>query len=123
MEKIVNLSGGIPIFLAFLYLTIYNFIDTEIYIDCYHIAKELDNFLICFSTVCFLLGGYKKWNAESLRCFSIVIMLNILTELSTIFGIANYYKYYLIVLYFFCFSFVLTFTMKINESEQDTGLY
>lgn len=108
MKEIIRKSESIPIFLAFLYLTVFNFIDTDFYCINHYIFEKVDNFLSFVCIMAFLSGGYKYWKLEGLRCFSVVITLNLLTEFAEILGLVNYYEYYLAVLYLFVLSFLIT---------------
>jgi len=108
MEILARKLQTIPILLVFMYISVYNFIETDFYADYYETLKNIDNTLVLISLLAFLYKGYERWNLESLRCFSAVIVLNILSEFSHMLGERDYYRCYLLILYIFIASFILT---------------
>jgi len=66
--------------------------------------------MVFFAIIGFILGGYKKWKLEVIRCFSFVIILNILTEYARYYDDIDYFKCYFAILILFIVSFTITST-------------
>jgi len=119
LEKTIKTLEFMPTFIAFIYLSLFNFVQTEAYYNMYHTAEVIDNLLVSVCTICFLLGGYKSWNLISIRSYSVVVSLNILSEVSQFINLTNYYTYYLAILYLFILSFTITALSSKTELEND----
>lgn len=108
MQKIIQITQVIPIFLITAYFGFYFCIDSQEYADIHQQLSIIDNILVGTSLLAFSLGGYKLWNKTSLRSFSAIIILNIITELE----IQNYYNVYSMVIQLFLITIILATTPK-----------
>ena len=119
MEALIRKSQFIPIWTVFLYMTLYSLIETDFYFNYYEDVKTIDNILVSVSIICFLFKGYKYWNFQALRCFSVLVVLNILSEFSHMIEEMDYYKCYLVILCIFITSFILTSLYNNDKNGQN----
>lgn len=95
-------SKYIPVVLIWFYITMFFSTDLQIYARNYNtFIIFADTFLLVLSFLFYFSEG-KNWNFISKKSLLTVISLNVLTEMSFLVNMPNYYNYYsiIILLYF-----------------------
>lgn len=91
-------SQYIPIVLVWFYIILYLFTDLDIYASSYSTyIIFMDTFLLVWSILYYVTDG-RRWGFVAKKSLLTVISLNVLTEMSFLFDMPNYYGYYIIII-------------------------
>lgn len=100
-------SQYIPIVLVYYYISLIFIVDLELY-DYYYtsIITFIDIFLTTLSVLYYFSEGH-KWGHTAKRSLITVLSLNILTELSFLVQMEQYYFIYTLILFLYFFTLIL----------------
>lgn len=116
-------SQYLPIILMGLYIVMFFFTDLQIYADKYDIyVAFLDSFLFTLSILYYFSDG-RKWSFLGKKSLVTALALNVLTEMSFIFDMPQYYWFYSVIIFIYFLSLMIeSYTTYKNKNNPNKKL-